>query len=187
MKLIVGLGNPGKEYENTRHNIGFMVVDKLAEELSGEFEDDKYLDGSEVIIKDKEVVLFKPGSFMNKSGEPIAKVMAKHDIQLNDLWVIHDDADLEFGQIKVKIGGTSGGHNGIESIDKLVGTDYYRIRVGIGRDANFKELADYVLAPFSAEEREVLPIIIDEVTSYLVKSLKTGINTENFNAKEKRI
>lgn len=187
MKIIVGLGNPGKEYENTRHNIGFMVVDKLAGALGGVFEADKYIDGSKAVIKNTGTVLFKPNTFMNKSGEAIVKAALKYDLAPEDLWVIHDDADLEFGQVKVKIGGTSGGHNGIESIDKLLGPDYYRIRVGIGRDANFKELADYVLAPFNTEEREELPLIIDEVTSYLVKSLKTELITENFNAKEKRI
>jgi PTH1 family peptidyl-tRNA hydrolase len=169
MLLIVGLGNPEKEYTNTRHNLGFLIVDQLATHFGVEYKNHKYAQGE--LAKNDQVLLLKPQTYVNKSGEAVRHVADQHAIELGNIWVVHDDADLPFGEIRIKQGGSSGGHNGIKSIDEAVGPNYWRIRVGIGRDENFKELSDYVLSPFSHDEQKQLASIIDRVVSYLIQSI----------------
>lgn len=138
MKLIIGLGNPGKEYENTRHNVGFMAVDFLARELEAEdfLENDKFQSSmSRVFYRNDTVLLVKPLTFMNLSGEAVQKMMSFYKIEPHDLIVIHDEMDLPLGEIRESFGKNSAGHKGIESIIEKCGTkDFMRLRIGIGKD-----------------------------------------------------
>ena len=147
MFLIVGLGNPGKEYQNNRHNIGFRVVDSLIQTLgaikqSGKFQGELY--------KSPQTLLLKPTTFMNLSGEAVRDVLQFYKI--TDFLVIHDELDLPFGAVKFKFGGGNGGHNGLKSIDSLCGAEYYRIRYGIGQPAIKERVTQWVLGDFSKEE-----------------------------------
>lgn len=135
MKLIVGLGNPGEKYVDTRHNVGFMVVDKLAHELGGS---DIRWENSEKhkanIAKTGEVILVKPETFMNASGVAVRSIASFYKISSEDVWVVHDDLDLPLGKIRIRVGGASAGHHGIDSIIRELGSDkFVRIRLGIGR------------------------------------------------------
>lgn len=135
MKLIVGLGNPGDKYKDTRHNVGFMVVDKLAHELGGA---DVAWDTSQKltaeVAKTGEVVLAKPTTFMNASGVAVRKIIDFYKMNAEDVWVIHDDLDLPLGKIRIRVGGASAGHHGIDSIIKELGSDkFVRVRLGIGK------------------------------------------------------
>lgn len=135
MKLIVGLGNPGEKYKDTRHNVGFMVVDKLAHELGGSdisWESSPKL--SAVIAKTGEVVLAKPTTFMNASGKAVRKIVDFYKMGPEDVWVVHDDLDLPLGKIRIRAGGASAGHHGIDSLIKELGSDkFIRVRLGIGK------------------------------------------------------
>ena len=151
MKLIVGLGNPGKKYEKNRHNIGFLAVDYLigqfnASKVSSKFKGD--------LFKSKEYLFLKPNTFMNLSGESVVLVKEYYKIDNNDIIVIHDDIDLKLGALRFKKGGSSGGHNGLKSIDKHIGNEYWRVRVGVGRPQRKEEVVNYVLSDFSEEELE---------------------------------
>lgn len=154
MKLIVGLGNPGKNYENTRHNIGFMVIDKYLGDVS--FKNkynglyyEKYENGEKVIF-------LKPQTFMNNSGESIVQFVNFFDINHKDIMIIHDDLDLEIGTIKFKINSSSGGHNGIKSIiNHLHGEDFFRMKIGINCDKK-KDVIDFVLGKMSDEELKLI-------------------------------
>ncbi len=182
--LIIGLGNPDEKYQTTRHNVGFMVVDALAKRLEIELTEDKYMLAE--VGKNNSTILVKPKTYVNNSGQSVEKFVSKNELTPNDVWVIQDDTEIPFGTIRVKVGGTSGGHNGIKSIDEMVGQDYWRIKVGVGRDDNFRELSDYVLAPFTKEEQEQLPIIIDRTVSYLLQSIdEKKLTPITFNATTK--
>ena len=155
MKLIVGLGNPGKQYEQTRHNIGFIVIDKLAEKLNIQLHQAKFkgLFGSGLVEGEK-VLLLKPLTYMNLSGESIRAIMDFYQIDIEDLVVIYDDLDLPAGRIRLRQRGSAGGHNGIKSTISHLGTqEFNRIRVGINRPTNGMAITDYVLGRFSEEER----------------------------------
>jgi PTH1 family peptidyl-tRNA hydrolase len=159
MKLIVGLGNPGKKYELNRHNVGFMAVDYLIDEFNankaGNFKGE--------LFKFKDFLFLKPSTFMNLSGESVVLVKNFYKLDNENIIVIHDDLDLKLGALKFKRGGSSGGHNGLKSIDKYIGNDYYRIRIGIGRPQRKEEVINYVLGNFSEEEldciKSTFPII----------------------------
>nr|WP_295970512.1 aminoacyl-tRNA hydrolase [uncultured Bacillus sp.] len=154
MKLIVGLGNPGKQYEKTRHNIGFIVVDKIAEKLNIQLDQAKFkgLFGMGHIEGEK-VLLLKPLTYMNLSGESIRAIIDFYQIDTEDLLVIYDDLDLPAGRIRLRQKGSAGGHNGIKSTIAHLGTQAFnRIRVGINRPSNGMEITDYVLGRFSQEE-----------------------------------
>ena len=157
MKLIVGLGNPGKEYENTRHNIGFMVIDKYLERNNLKLDKEKF-NGKYIktTINEEEVIFLEPQTFMNSSGICIQKIMNFYKINYNDILVIHDDLDLELGKIKIKENSTSGGHNGIKSIEECLNThNYKRIKIGISNDKT-RDTKDYVLGKFTKEENKIL-------------------------------
>lgn len=150
MKLIVGLGNPGKEYENTRHNIGFMVLDHYLDENNWK----KKFDGLyQIIMIGQEKVLFlKPHTFMNLSGNSVRKAVDFYGIEISDILVIQDDLDLPFGKHRIKKNSTAGGHNGIKSIISSLGTDAFcRLKLGIAHDSNFDTI-DYVLGKFSKDD-----------------------------------
>ena len=172
--LIVGLGNDGKEYENTRHNIGFDCLDELrsgqSEFLPWQTKKDLNCYLSSANFSDTKVILVKPTTLMNNSGECVKKVLDYFKLPLKSLVVVHDDLDISFGQIKCKIGGSSAGHNGIKSISGLAGEDYGRIRVGINNNRPLQmDLADYVLAKFNSQEQTKLPLLKREVQSILTE------------------
>lgn len=150
MFLIVGLGNPGLEYQNTRHNIGFRVVDALVQTLKATQQSARNFQGE--LYKSSLLLLLKPKTFMNLSGESIQKVL--HFYKITDFLVIHDDLDLPFGAIKFKFGGGSGGHNGLKSIDALCTNNYYRIRYGIGKPSTKSQVIHWVLQDFTTIEEE---------------------------------
>lgn len=157
MKLIVGLGNPGKEYEKTRHNVGFMVLDKIAEKYQVAFSKTKFqgLFG-EITLKGEKIILLKPQKYMNLSGEVIAEFLHFYKITNNDLLVFHDDLDLPTGKIRIRPKGSSGGHNGLKDIERNIGTqEYSRVKIGIANDKNI-DTKDYVLGRFSSSELDTI-------------------------------
>ena len=194
MILIAGLGNPGERYEFNRHNVGFLTLNALAERLGAEDswkKQDIYFDSEllQAALDLQPALLVKPGMFVNETGKSLGKIMDDREIDSDALWVIHDDTEFPLGEVRVKFAGTSGGHNGIKSIDEAVGANYWRIRVGVGRPENREhDLADYVLSDFLPEERQLLEGVIDQTVSYLVKSLEEGqINATTFKyAKEEQ-
>ena len=173
MKLIVGLGNPGKEYDNTRHNIGFMVVDSYLEKKNLDANkskfDGKYID---TIINDEKVIFLKPQKYMNLSGEVVKKYIDYFKIDINDILIIHDDLDQNIGNIKLKQNSSSGGHNGIKDIEKNIGTkDYKRLKIGISNNKMI-DTKDYVLGHFSKEEKDIINKSIDTCIDIIDDYLK---------------
>ncbi|GGS14642.1 MULTISPECIES: aminoacyl-tRNA hydrolase [Actinokineospora] len=161
--VVVGLGNPGPRYEGNRHNIGFLVLDELAARVGGRFKAHK--SGADVLegrLAGRRVVLAKPRSFMNVSGGPVSSVAKFYKVAVADLAVVHDELDLPFGTVRLKLGGGENGHNGLRSITKSLGTrEYTRVRFGIGRPPGRMDPADFVLKDFSATERKDLALEID--------------------------
>ena len=158
MKLIVGLGNPGKDYDNTRHNTGFMFLDYYLDKKYSDIYWKSKFNGLyyESVVNDEKIVFLKPQSYMNLSGEVVLKFSSFYKINPSDIVVICDDLDLYVGNFKVKEKGSSGGHNGLNNIIQLLGTsDFKRIRIGISNDKNF-DTKDYVLSKFSKEEKDKL-------------------------------
>ncbi len=156
MKLIVGLGNPGRKYEGTRHNVGFDVVDRLAKTHNAGWESGPR--GIEALIarwRSADVVLAKPLTFMNLSGAAIVGLLQFYKVELVDLLVVVDDVNLELGRLRTRSGGSAGGHNGLKSAIAQLGTDgFARMRIGVGRGDARRDLADHVLAKFDRDERE---------------------------------
>jgi len=176
MKIIVGLGNPGRKYERTRHNAGFMVVDELAKNLNADIAQEKYFALiAKVRIDSEQVVLVKPQTYMNESGSAVAAAMRGTYADVSDLVVIHDELDLPSGDVRVKIGGGHGGHNGLRSIIEHLGsTGFVRVRIGISRPSPDQDTADYVLSPFLAEEREAAAKAISRAAETVKVILKEG-------------
>ena len=171
MKLIVGLGNPGKEYETTRHNIGFQTIDKFADKLGVSITKSKF-NGfyGETLVEGEKVILLKPQSYINLSGEVIHKFVDFYKISINDILIIHDDLDLPVGTYKLKQKGSSGGHNGLKNIELHLGTqEYKRIKIGISNNKNI-DTKDYVLGKISKEETveldKVKNTILDILNDY---------------------
>jgi len=168
MFLIAGLGNPGTAYALTRHNTGFMAVDGIAS--SHGFQAWHTKKKSVLALGQMspgQVLLLKPQTFMNESGESIQEVMAFYKIPLENVWVIHDDLDLPVGEIRIKQGGGAAGHNGLKSIDAHVGNAYHRIRIGIGRPERKEEVVSWVLSRFSEEELKKMQEAFQDVTERL--------------------
>ena len=177
MKLVVGLGNPGKEYENTRHNIGFMAIDNYVKFHNlGEFKEKfngLYL---KYQLGDEQVIFVKPLSFMNLSGDVVRKYVDYFKIDINDILIIHDDLDMPVGKIKLKLGGSSGGHNGIKDISLKLGTeDYKKLKVGIANNKNM-DTKDYVLGRFSKEEKALIDEAITETGKIIDDYFKYPFN-----------
>lgn len=162
MKMIIGLGNPGKNYEKTRHNIGFQVIDELSHRLSAPAMQAKFNGMFTIIHTAKgKVMLVKPLTYMNLSGECVAPLMDYFDVELDDITVIYDDLDFNPGEIRLRQKGSAGGHNGMKSLISHLGTDKFnRVRMGIGRPFGGMKVSDYVLSPFSKEET---PLIQDTI------------------------
>ena len=157
MKLIVGLGNPGKEYENTRHNVGFIILDNYVNSKNLGIFKSKY-NGLylKTKIHNEDVIFLKPQSYMNLSGEVVRKFVDFYKINTDDILIISDDLDLEFGNFKLKLTGSSGGHNGLKNIELHLSTqDYKRFKIGISNKKDM-DTKDYVLGKFSKEEKELL-------------------------------
>lgn len=168
MTLIAGLGNPGTKYENNRHNIGFLAIDKIAKNLSLQLKEKS--DFKAIFSKDNETLYVKPLTYMNLSGESISKIKNYYKVENKNIIIIHDDLDLPFGTIKFKIGGSHGGHNGLRSIDSHIGQDYIRVRVGIGKPERKEMVAHYVLSDFNKDETNtlqdiIIPHILDAITA----------------------
>ncbi|WP_322766864.1 aminoacyl-tRNA hydrolase, partial [Frankia sp. Cr1] len=161
--LVVGLGNPGPAYAGNRHNIGFMVLDLLAERVGGRFRTHRgRADVVETRLAGARAVLAKPHSFMNTSGGPVAALRAFFKAEVGRILVVHDELDIPFGAVRLKLGGGDNGHNGLRSITTSVGSrDYLRVRVGIGRPPGRMDPADFVLRDFSAVERKELALVVD--------------------------
>ncbi|CAA6813160.1 MAG: Peptidyl-tRNA hydrolase (EC [uncultured Sulfurovum sp.] len=169
MLLIVGLGNPGKQYENTRHNIGFKVIDKLVADFGANDISKNAFRGE--LFKSPNLLLLKPTTYMNLSGESVQAVKNFYKIELEDIIVIHDDIDLPFSALRFKTGGGHGGHNGLRSIDAMVGKEYTRVRMGVDKPIHKSQVADYVLHDFSEDEYKVLTAWISHTTE-AIKELK---------------
>ena len=177
MFLIVGLGNPGKSYERTRHNIGFAALDRLALKYGLSFQNKLKLKGSIAEGKrgDSRIILLKPLTFVNLSGEAVAAVMRYLQIELSSLLVIVDEVDLPVGQLRVKINSGAGTHNGLKSIEEhLQSIRYTRLRIGVG-DREEGDLTSHVLGRFSEEEEKVLPAILDRVVETVEIWMEKGV------------
>ena len=165
MLLFVGLGNPTPDSENNRHNVGFKIIDAINKEFSLSKQKPKFkgllTTGN---IGSKKIYAIKPLTFMNNSGICIRELIEYFKINAEDVIVFHDDLDVEFGKIKAKFGGSSAGHNGIASIDKFIGKDYSRVRVGIGKPKNGIEVSDYVLQNFNEDESVGIQKISKDIT-----------------------
>ena len=164
LKLIVGLGNPGREYERTRHNIGFMAIDRIIDSLGIKFDKTKF-NGSYCVsnINGEKVMFLKPLEYMNLSGNVIGRFVKFFDIDVSDILIIHDDLDMDLGRIKLRPRGSSGGHNGLKNIEANLGTqDYKRVKIGISNDKRF-DTKDYVLGRFSSSDMEILNSILDKM------------------------
>jgi peptidyl-tRNA hydrolase, PTH1 family len=184
MLLFVGLGNPSPDNENNRHNIGFKIIDAINQKFKLSKQKPKFkgllTTGK---IGEKKIYAIKPLTFMNNSGICIREIIEYFKIDAEDVIVFHDDLDINFGKIKAKFGGSSAGHNGIESIDKFIGKDYSRVRIGIGRPNGKSQVTDHVLKNFNEEEKQELQTItdgvIDSITILLDKKLELFSSTVN--------
>ncbi len=168
MLLFVGLGNPTPDSQNNRHNIGFKVIDAINQKFGLSKQKPKFkgllTTGN---IGDKKVYAIKPLTFMNNSGICIRELIEYFKMDAADVIVFHDDLDIDVGKIKAKFGGSSAGHNGIESIDKFIGKDYSRVRIGIGKPESKISISDYVLNDFNDEEKEILENITENIITSL--------------------
>ncbi|HEV7469783.1 MAG: Peptidyl-tRNA hydrolase [Pseudonocardia sp.] len=177
--LVVGLGNPGSEYAETRHNVGFGVVELLAARAgAGRFSVHKRSnsDVAEGRLAGRKIVLARPRTYMNVSGGPVAGLVKYFSVPPEEIVVVHDDLDLDFGVIRLKRGGGEGGHNGLRSISRSLGTkDYYRVRVGIGRPPGRQDPADFVLKRFSSVERKELEFALDLAADATEALLQEGL------------
>ena len=184
MLLFVGLGNPTPNSEDNRHNVGFKIIDAINQKFSLSKQKPKFkgllTTGK---IEEHKVYAIKPLTFMNNSGICIRELIEYFKINANDVVVFHDDLDIDFGKIKAKFGGSDAGHNGIASIDKFIGKDYSRVRVGIGKPNNKIDVSDYVLNNFNEEEKEKLICItnkiLDSIPILIDKKLELFSSTVN--------
>lgn len=187
--LIVGLGNIGPEYEDTRHNIGFRVLDAFAKASNAVFEDKRYGAVCELKLKGRSVVLLKPNTYMNLSGKAVNYWMQKEKVASEDLLVVVDDLALPFGTLRLRAQGSDGGHNGLKNINALLGTNAYaRLRFGIGNDFLKGQQIDYVLGTFEGEEAERLPALLEHcgeiITSFVLQGITRTMNLYNTNKKQ---
>ena len=178
--LIVGLGNIGDEYRNTRHNIGFMILDAFAEASNISFSSGRYGDIAEGRLKNKQFILLKPSTYMNLSGNAVRYWKTKENIELENILVLVDDLALPFGAIRLKGRGSDAGHNGLKNIAQMLGTDAYpRLRFGIGNDFPRGCQIDYVLGQFTLDERQRLPqrvdVAVDAIKTYILAGLQTAM------------
>jgi PTH1 family peptidyl-tRNA hydrolase len=167
IKAVIGLGNPGPQYQRTRHNIGFMVVDRLAQDRGLVFGRSRF--HGEVTrwdVDDHRIWILKPGTYMNESGRSVESLSSYYQIQLEDILVVHDDLDLALGTLRFVRGGSSGGHNGLKSIIAHLGSqDFPRLKLGIAHPGDRTEVIDHVLSPFSVVQGEILDKVLSQANS----------------------
>lgn len=175
--LIVGLGNPGPEYSGSRHNAGFMVLDQLASDIGGRFKPHRSnADVVEARVEGYRVVLATPRTYMNESGRAVAGARNFFDVPLSQVVVVHDELDLDFGVLRLKRGGGDGGHNGLRSVTKSLGSsEYVRVRFGIGRPPGRTEPATFVLRDFAAIEREALAVHLATAADAIATLVTQGL------------
>ena len=178
--LIVGLGNIGAEYQGTRHNTGFRIADALAEDLKATFSTERYGDVANARIKNKQVVILKPSTYMNLSGNAVRYWMNKENIPVENILVLVDDIALPFRAIRIKGSGSDAGHNGLKNIAQMLGTEAYpRLRFGIGNDFPRGCQIDYVLGQFTLDERQRLPVrvatAVEAIRTYVLAGLQTAM------------
>lgn len=178
MFAIIGLGNPGKKYERTRHNIGYLVIDELARKNNIKINKVKY---ESIIgigdIEGKEVILVKPLTFMNESGKAVNLIKRKFNIDNKDIIVISDSLDLPAGKIRIKLGGSSGGHNGLESIIQYIGKDFIRFRIGIGRPDKKGDEINYVLDRINKQEQSFIKDGIEKSAEAIIWLISDGLES----------
>jgi len=175
MMLLVGLGNPNPNNSNNRHNVGFLVIDAINQKFKLSKQKPKFKGLLTTgIINDQKVYAIKPLTFMNSSGVCVKELIEYFKIDVKNVFVFHDDMDIDLGKIKVKFGGSSAGHNGIESIDKNIGKFYSRVRIGIGRPKNNSTGEDHVLNNFSNDEKKS----VEEITNNIIESISILINKD---------
>lgn len=175
--LIIGLGNPGKEYLQTRHNAGFLVVEALAQALQEKWKVDKASKAEVIETRyfDKKIILAKPQTFMNLSGQSVASLMGKFQIKPEDIWIVSDDVALALGTLRVRTGGSAGGHNGLKSIiEKLGSENFVRFRIGVNEPPANIPLENYVVQKFSKSELKTLTTIIQKTQEVILKSIAQG-------------
>jgi PTH1 family peptidyl-tRNA hydrolase len=179
--LVVGLGNPGPGYAGNRHNVGAMVLDELADRAGirlapGKGARSRAVSG-EGRLAGRRVILARPLTYMNESGGPVRGLLDYHSVAVGDLVVLHDELDIDFASVRLKVGGGEGGHNGLRSISRSTGTrDYLRVRVGIGRPPGRQDPADFVLRDFSAAERKELGLLVSEAADATELLLERGLD-----------
>lgn len=185
MILIVGLGNPGKKYELTRHNIGFKIVDRFADSLDEKNCYQKFLSAViELFYGSHRIVILKPRTFMNRSGDAVASFSRYYKNKIESILVIHDDIDIKFGEIKLKRDGNTGGHKGLESIVNSTGNSFFdRLRFGVGRPPGRQDAADYVLREFSKKEKDEVEVLVektvDVIRDYITEGIEFTMNKYN--------
>lgn len=182
MKLIIGLGNVGTRYEGTRHNIGFESVNAFGSEYDATWKEQKRRKAyvASVTVRGETVILAKPTTYMNRSGEAVQALLSYYKVEPEDLLIVHDDMDLEPGRIQFKDGGSAAGHNGIEDIHRVLGTqDIQRLRIGIGHPPNNTEPADWVLTNLSPKEAPNALDIISGMRDWIEYGMQTASNTWN--------
>ncbi|TDC73137.1 aminoacyl-tRNA hydrolase [Micromonospora sp. KC606] len=183
--LVVGLGNPGREYAGNRHNVGFMVTDLLAGRLGAKFGRHKRavaeVAEGRLGFGGPKLVLAKPLTYMNLSGGPVVALAQFHKIPADRVVAVHDELDIPYGQLRIKLGGGEGGHNGLRSMSKSLGTkEYVRVRFGIGRPPGRQDPADYVLSDFGAVERKELEFLVDRAADVVESVVTKGVEpTQN--------
>jgi PTH1 family peptidyl-tRNA hydrolase len=178
MKIVVGLGNPGERYKNTRHNLGFMVIDRLAKEEKVSLRKirAKFIAGNWQ-LENEEIKLVKPLSYMNNSGVVVANIVSDNYLSLENLLVICDDFQLSPGKLRIRPGGSSGGHNGIDSIIQNLGSEQFpRLRIGVGLPKN-KDAVEYVLGNFSSGEKKVISKVMDDAVAAVKEWILNGIES----------
>jgi PTH1 family peptidyl-tRNA hydrolase len=176
--LVVGLGNPGPTYAGTRHNVGYLVADILAERIGAGFKAhaSKRADVVEGRLADERVILGRARSYMNDSGGAVSTLSKYYGVDPDHLVVVHDEIDIGLGQLRVKFGGGDNGHNGLKSVRKSLDTgDFYRVRVGVGRPGNRGEVHDHVLNGFNAAERKELPLLVAEAADAVESLISKGL------------
>ena len=184
MKAVIGLGNPGEQYRGTRHNIGFLVVDEVAKKAGARFKKKHTCLLAEACRGSKKVLVAKPQTFMNCSGEAVRKLRDVFSLRRSDFIIVHDDLDLAFGRLQVRSGGGAGGHRGVASVQaELWGEDFFHVRIGIGRPGLAEDPVHFVLSSFSQEEQELVPEIVhrsaDAVWCLISEGSETAMNRFN--------
>ncbi len=174
IRIVVGLGNPGKEYENTRHNVGFMVVDEVLRRFRvKDLREEALSLVARVRIGGREVVFAKPQTYMNNSGVAVENLIEEFSAEPEEMIVIYDDLDLPLGMTRLRLEGSSGGHKGMESIIRTIKTEKFpRLRIGIGRPSRKEDVVKYVLSPFSKEELEILRSVLKKASECLVRAIE---------------